>query len=578
MIHTVLAFFSVLPLLATAWLSPAAIRSIAKRGADQQQAQNVVRLPMKRRYQNRSTPVPSASSTSNTSASSATATATTRSTPTPTPGPHGMNLTAMFTDVAYGVELWIGTPAQLVTLDFDTGSSETWIDPPCSLMGIPAWVDLCRSQGTFVPDQSATVVDLNDTARPRWILYGTGAALVRFYEDIFTLADPYDVKNVGKIFKLEAPVQFGLALYTEGLISGILGAGYGIGYNQNYSGIIDSMYDQGLIQDKDFSIGLGSINETGGEIIFGGIDLGKFSGPLHGLHLARQVEGPEGYYRYWINVSSIAITPPGSCLSVPLTDPESLPRPFMPDTGTTLTYLPETVFNNLLQYFPSAQATNLGYTLDCSHADDLGSIDFSFDELTIHIPFRDFIVRVPSVFTERGNETYCVIGAMPAFGDILVLGDTFLRAAYAVFRQQEHMIYLAQHHDCGTNIVSSHGKIDGLYGDCGPKPEVRARYEDPLVLPSSAPSPTPLSTTCASYSTATYSPVPTFASSLTSWANTTTTQPRTTNTTSPQLQTANATSTLQTANATSTLQTNNTTSTLLWTTNAISTQLETTES
>ncbi len=60
-------------------------------------------------------------------------------------------------------------------------------------------------------------------------------------------------------------MQFGVALWGEGMFSGIFGAGYGVGYNMNYSGWIDAMYDQELIQDKDFSVALGSVDEEYGE-------------------------------------------------------------------------------------------------------------------------------------------------------------------------------------------------------------------------------------------------------------------------------------------------------------------------
>jgi hypothetical protein len=49
------------------------------------------------------------------------------------------------------------------------------------------------------------------------------------------------------------------------MVSGILGAAYGRGYNQKYSGFIDEIYDQGLVLDKDFSIALGSVSDGEGE-------------------------------------------------------------------------------------------------------------------------------------------------------------------------------------------------------------------------------------------------------------------------------------------------------------------------
>ena len=76
--------------------------------------------------------------------------------------------------------------------------------------------------------------------------------------------DGWDWTSMGSTFSLDKPVQFGVATWSENMFSGIMGVAYGRGYNQNYSGFIDELYDQGLIADKDFSIALGSVDEDNG--------------------------------------------------------------------------------------------------------------------------------------------------------------------------------------------------------------------------------------------------------------------------------------------------------------------------
>ncbi|KAK3689144.1 aspartic peptidase domain-containing protein [Podospora appendiculata] len=415
------------------------------------------------------------------------------------PPPVNLNTTAFFKDVAYGVKMWIGEPPQAVTLDFDTGSSETWLDPPCTILGLyPMYEALCRSLGTYIPQQSQHSLDNNVSCPPHWVYYGSGEVFIRYYKDKIAFQGQPEI-HIGS-------AQFGLAIFSEGMPSGIFGAAYGVGYNQNYSSIIDEMYSQGLILDKDFSIALGSVNEDNGELLFGALDLAKFSGVLKAVDIASQHSRREdGYYRYWINVTSIGVTEPGSCLSIPLTN-STFEERFLPDTGTTLTYMPRDALLGLLEFFPDATVEEgYGYKIDCSHLHDEGTIDFGFGsgDFTIRVPYRDFIFQLqPGVEEPDQTEVVCMLGAVPS-ENFFILGDTFMRSVYAVFRQQEHKVYLAPYQNCGTEIVSSHGEISEVYGVCIP-----GESFDPPELYGFPPSVSLSATTatCSSYSTGTYSP------------------------------------------------------------------------
>lgn len=171
-----------------------------------------------------------------------------------------------------------------------------------------------------------------------------------------------------------------------------------------------------------------------GEVVFGGIDKSKFVGPLHALPLATQYTLLEdGFYRYWLDVTYIGVTAPGSCTTIPLTN-DTFSARFLPDTGTTLTYMPEDVFFALLDFFPDAEPqASYGYIIDCDHLNDQGSIDFGFGEFTIHVPIREFIFQVPPMFASDGPDTICVVGAVPTT-DFFILGDTFLRSVVGTFR------------------------------------------------------------------------------------------------------------------------------------------------
>ncbi|KAK0625053.1 hypothetical protein B0T17DRAFT_654851 [Bombardia bombarda] len=430
----------------------------------------------------------------------------------PSQGPVHANTTAMFKDVAYSIQMWIGTPPQMVMLDFDTGSSETWVDPPCTEMeSFPPYEKLCREMGIFVPEQSNTVIDTNGTCPSHWIFYGSGETFIKYYRDKITFKDPLTFFEISSNFQLDKPVQFGVSIWAENMPAGLFGAAYGIGYNQNYSSIIDEMHAQELIQDKDFSVALGSVDEEHGEILFGGIDLGKFSGHLHPIDIASQLSRDiDGYYRYWINVTYIGVTEPGSCVSIPVTN-STFEERFLPDTGTTMTYMPAEALDGILEFFPDAESRlGYGYEVDCAHLDDEGTVDFGFGpDVTIRVPYRDFIYQMlPELDPDSPEgEVTCMLGAIPT-EQFFILGDTFLRAVYAVFRQQEHKVYLAQLKECDSNVVSSHGDISQLMGDCI-SPLEGPPGTQPLELYGLPPPPEPISepVPCPMISTGTYTPV-----------------------------------------------------------------------
>ncbi|KAK3988781.1 aspartic peptidase domain-containing protein, partial [Cladorrhinum sp. PSN332] len=457
---------------------------------------------------------------------------TTSSSTKPSPTIVKAPLNPYFREMAYGIKVWIGNPPQLVTLDFDTGSSETWVSPQCSGNSWnPAYEELCRRLGIYIPEQSESVTDINSTYPPQYVSYGSGEALLTFYKDVFSFTDGNAVQSEDEIAAIPTPVQFGLAKWSSGMMSGIFGAGYGIGYNQNYSGVIDEMHSQGIIRDKDFGLAVGSVDESNGEVLFGGIDMAKFTGPLHPIENSKQFP-PEmdTYYRYWVNVTYIGVTQPGSCLSIPVTDPD-FNHQFLPDTGTTMTYLPYDTYQGLLRFFPDAKDNyTYGTLVDCGHLNATGTIDFGFDNFTIRVPYKEFIFQLePGIFGDN-NDTLCILGAVPSFDQFLILGDTFMRSVYALFRQKEHKIYFGQYSNCGENVISTHG-ISGFTGDCGedgkPSDESDEAADPASSVLNSVPGSTAVVTStaatkrCTSRSTGTYTPWQTSSSTTEdSWSAT----------------------------------------------------------
>ncbi len=74
----------------------------------------------------------------------------------------------------------IGTPAQSVKVQLDTGSDELWLDPDCSAVSNTASAQFCSTVGVYDPTKSSTFTDLDQT-KP--LAYGIGEVQIEYVTD-----------------------------------------------------------------------------------------------------------------------------------------------------------------------------------------------------------------------------------------------------------------------------------------------------------------------------------------------------------------------------------------------------------
>ncbi|KAI8140877.1 aspartic peptidase domain-containing protein [Fennellomyces sp. T-0311] len=172
-------------------------------------------------------------------------------------------------DLAYLMEMSIGTPPQPFTLLLDTGSSTTWVPlEGCGrLCGYP--------RHTMSPKKSSSFELAN---LPFSIRYGEGFSRGVYARDTVTLNNAVSVPNA----------SFALSdfndgeLSRDGAVDGILGIGpdvlsrYNNPNDQIVPTLVSSMHQAGVIANNSFSIyfktfdGATSDNRVNGDIIFGG--------------------------------------------------------------------------------------------------------------------------------------------------------------------------------------------------------------------------------------------------------------------------------------------------------------------
>jgi hypothetical protein len=327
----------------------------------------------------------------------------------------------------------IGTPGQNVKVAIDTGSDELWVNPDCTSEGLSAaQVRECNSYNQYDPNQSSTA-EVSDFTNQ--ISYGKGEVEITYVTD--NIALPESTINV-------TSAQFGVATASSELNEGILGLGFGKGFNLQYNNFVDMLAVDKQTNSRAFSVALGSVKaNNGGVLIFGGVDTKKFSGPL----ISNPILGPqngEPINRYWIQMTGIGYSKSGGSSA---TQYSGSAMPIVIDSGSSLSYLPASIVSSMASDLKGSldRASGL-YTVPCDQAKGKGSMDFSFGQVTIKVPLNEFIWQY--------SDSLCVLGASPLSGGggvTPLLGDTFMRSAFVVFDQSSETISMAQYANCGEN-------------------------------------------------------------------------------------------------------------------------------
>lgn len=104
---------------------------------------------------------------------------------------------------------------------------------------------------------------------------------------------------------------------------------------------------------------------------------------------------------YWVNLNGITVSLANGDDIAVFKDGV---QPVLLDSGYTLSALPGSIFNQLVEAFPSAAPISGSdlWSVDCSLADTEDTVDFTFGETVINVPYADWIWQ---------QETFCYLGA-----------------------------------------------------------------------------------------------------------------------------------------------------------------------
>jgi hypothetical protein len=336
----------------------------------------------------------------------------------------------------------------------DTGSDELWINPDCRTAATADQVEECGSYGFYDPDKSETPpigpfggneINYGDESRP-----STHSSVnFVYYTDTIALGDATIVNQT-----------FGVAFESESQTQGIFGLApdFEAGFDGEtpYPLVLQSMFDQGIIDTRLFALDLRHAEAETGALIYGGIDRNKFIGGLKTIPFVRGIKGEP---RLGVNLDSIGLT---------LEDDEEGPRAYdlrgvdrnvHLDSGTTFTLLQQQVAGPILEALNATEGPDGTYYVPCSQRESGGSVDFGFGggSVTVRVPFTDFIM-------DLGDPDVCLVGVMIT-GDQQILGDTVLRAGYFVFDWDNEAVHMAQAANCGDDDIVAVGSGEDALAD-----------------------------------------------------------------------------------------------------------------
>ncbi|KAI0548887.1 aspartic peptidase domain-containing protein [Xylaria curta] len=357
----------------------------------------------------------------------------------------------------YFASCTVGTPAQKVTLQLDTGSSDIWV--PASTSSI---CQKSTSQGggctlgSYDPDKSTSVEVLTDNFK---IGYVDGS-----YSKGDYVSETFGIGNVNV-----QNVTMGVGLDTD-IAYGLVGVGYA--YNeasvsqsaQIYNNLPLVLRNDNQTKTAAYSLWLNDLDASKGSILFGGIDTDKYMGDLIRVDVQKDAKAGQ-YTAFTVMMTSMLAH---STSGEDTLSSSSFPIPAVLDSGTTLSYLPQDLAEQIWQEvgatYVAGDSQGSGVpVVPCALANNQNYFTFGFGGKggpAINVSMTELILPLGGSGTfDSGpfkGQLACQFGIQNSSDDTsYLLGDTFLRSAYVVYDLENNEIAIAptDFNATSTNIV-----------------------------------------------------------------------------------------------------------------------------
>ncbi|CCG82714.1 putative Aspartic endopeptidase [Taphrina deformans PYCC 5710] len=320
-------------------------------------------------------------------------------------------------DVEYVGIVKVGTPPQILHLDFDTGSSDSWVNSTLQ----PS--EQRTKHSAFDPEKSTSFKKLPDL---QWkIHYGDDSTA---HGVVGT-----DTVNLGGIEIKEQAVQlaeFASPMFVRGKDDGLLGLAWGkinTVKPTRVKTVMENMIEQGLLIEPIFAVKL--VHEGPGEYTFGFVDESIVAGDIH----YTKVDNSKGFW----TVDSATAKINGKVIHRPLNNKAVI------DTGTTLALVDDDLIEKIYATIPGSKydAEQGGYVIPSGSTGP--SIELAIGGRYFQIPRSAFS------FAPLDDGSNMDFGAFQSRGDFDsdLLGDVFLKYVVAIFDQGKTRFGCARRRD-----------------------------------------------------------------------------------------------------------------------------------
>ncbi|KAI1423201.1 aspartic peptidase domain-containing protein [Xylaria sp. FL1777] len=341
----------------------------------------------------------------------------------------------------YFASCTVGTPAQDLTLQLDTGSSDIWV--PASSASV------CQDNsqgggctfGSYDADKSSSVTQLKEDFEISYV-DGSGSK-GNYISETFGIGD-IKLQNMTMGLGLETNIPYGLV---------------GVGYALNEASISSArkiydnlpimMRDEGYIKSTAYSLWLNDLEASKGNILFGGIDTDKYMGDLIRVSIEKDTR-TNNFTSFQVPLTSLLAH---SSSGEDALSSTAYPIPVVLDSGTTFSYVPqdlaEEVWKEVGAEYTLVDNDGNGLPLlPCDLASSSGYFSFGFGGNggpVIKVGMDELVIPIYAQFTEGqyAGQDACQFGIQNFTSAPYLLGDTFLRSAYVVYDLENNEIAIA---------------------------------------------------------------------------------------------------------------------------------------